>query len=703
MSILDRIRGKDPDAVDESIIKGTFDEYPHLKGMKPKEGYVFHSDYYTVDDQVATVRSYFHDDESRDGYGDFWGVNRIPAGLDDDVTTIGLEQVSRRGEGWIEERLKKADQIEKINEREQAESGNARSQRKRSKVANDVNTASAEIADGAAYLHVHYRMFVRAKDLETLDHTMEKIESMNTENFGTLRMAAYPGEQRRELANAFANNDKKRGKGFDLTSTELSGSYNIVTNGMDDPDGEYIGQMVGDVNSSAVVMNVNGYDSHVVVATSKVHRALGNQNVADMWGSKLGQSALVDNNRVVHIVLNGADLDRLGPKFDALTYRVDMRNGEVNMFEIFGDKEDELTLFSAHISKLALMAEQIFTSEAGERMIARGMLEDLLKNFYIHRRMWVEDAKNHRDDLRVVGIPHDEVPLLHEFIGYLETRHKAVRRTEPVDQNELKAIDVLKAVFTNLLSQNGDLFDQPTSPAIDGARDGRRVVYDFSGIRRRGNGVAMAQLVNVISFAAANLESGGTVIIHGADEIVDPHNEYDKVERSPLSNAVKKYMYDEFESLRRRGGRVVYIYTNVDRMIADKDFNEFDAADYTVLGNMRSGTLVKYQKEMLQAIPRDLKALLLMRDVNYGYIRRGIENVVFAQDLLLGINPEFESVRRKIVTDEERPAAQTKVAQVAAEAPITTSRSTKTRRAVRQKSVKKAATRSSSRKETNNV
>ena len=39
-----------------------FRQYPYLLAMKPKERYIFHSDYFDVDGQVGTVLSFFHVD-----------------------------------------------------------------------------------------------------------------------------------------------------------------------------------------------------------------------------------------------------------------------------------------------------------------------------------------------------------------------------------------------------------------------------------------------------------------------------------------------------------------------------------------------------------------------------------------------------------------------------------------------------------------
>jgi hypothetical protein len=606
-------------------LKGSFDQYPHLLALKPKEKYVFRSDYFEVDDNyVACIMGFFHDEAARDDFGSFWGINRIPNGLADGVTVVVLEQVRRMGEKWIDDHLKTVEKLDKLEEGEQATSGTMRSRRKAAKVADDMEIISGEIQDGASYLHVHNRLLIKAPDLATLDASIEKIGRLFIDRFGTLTVAAYPGEQRQELSKLFAKNEKKRGHGFHFTSIEFAGSHSLVTNGLNDATGEYVGHMVGDVNTSAVLFDVNAYKHHIVVADAGVNEHLSRAHVADMWGSKISQSALLNNGRTVHLVLNGTDLNTVGPALQGLTSRMDMSKGDVNMFELFGDREDELSIFSAHMQKLVLMAEQAYEPTENDRSIIRNELEKTATRFYVDQNMWALNAKENRHRLRIVDIPHRDVPRLQLFVTYLDTQYKSLANGSTSDQGMIQAYSILSSVFQNLLNNNGDLFNTHTNESIDGVRDSRRVIYDFSKLMRRGKGIAMAQLVNIVSFAVGNLGLNDTLLIHGVEHI---------------DEAVKPYIESQLDHLFARGGRVAYIYNDVDKMLGDSGFNRFDAADYTVLGPMRDATVAEYQRQLHQDIPPDLEGLVTRRGENLSYLRRGVTNVVFATDLALGVNP----------------------------------------------------------------
>lgn len=598
-----------------------FSEYPYLLAIKPKEKYVFHSDYFEIDGQVATIMHFFHMDGAADGYPAFWGIGRIPSGMDNDITTICFEQVRRMTKGWVESHSSTAESVAAMNAQESNKGTNSLKQRN-SKKSRELEEIAHEIADNSAYLEAKFKIMVKAPTIEKLDKATVAIARRYVEVFSSLDASPYMGQQRQELTNLFMKNERTPGGAFYFTSPEYAGNYSLVTHGMEDPTGEYVGRMYGDVNNSAVLFSVDGYKHHVVIASEHFNEALNRTPMADYWGSKISQSCLIHNGRVVHILLDGCDLDLLGPKFEGITYKLDMNTGDVNMFEMFGDAKDELSIFAGQMQKLILMAEQAYETTESDRSIIRGSLEEIAEKFYIDQRMWYENAKANRHKVRVVGIDHKQVPKLEMFVSYLDTEHTKCLAADVKDGERAHALGILKATFHNLLSANGDLFNTTTNPAIDGAKRGRRVIYDFSSLRRRGEGVAMAQLVNVIGFAVGNLGEGDTVIFHGADKI---------------ANRVKQYIIDQLDQLYDKGGRAVFLYNNMDRMLGDKQFSHFDKADYTIFGTMTPTQVQSYQKSLGQVIPGDLVNLVQTKNAQLAYLRRDYVNVVFEQDLMLGI------------------------------------------------------------------
>lgn len=600
----------------------SFSDYPVLGDLKPREKYVFHSDYFKVDNRYATIMNFFHTEGATDNFGAFWGVNKVPTGLDNDIQIVIFEQNRRMTEDWVNSHRNTAEGVVKNDTNEQEHHGTISTKGTASKRMADLMETSREIQNGGAYLHVQMRIMVSAPTLEKLDNAVGKISRLYIDRFATINAESYPGEQKRELSTLFAKNSAKLGKGFYMTSQEYAGSYNLVTHGLEDTEGEYVGYMVGDVNNAAVLFNTNGYGHHVVVADEGFTSGLGRQHISALWGSKLSQSCLLHNGRVVHLVLDSTKLGLLGPAFNGLTFKLDLNRGDVNMFEIFGDRKDQLSLFPAQMQKLILMAEQAYETNDSDRAIIRSSLEEVATKYYIDQRMWYANAGQNQDKLRIVGIPHSEVPKLEVFCSYLDMEYKALASTLARDNEKVHAMNILSVTFKNLLSNNGDLFNTTTSDEIDGAKTGRRVIYDFSSLMQRGPGIAMAQLVNIMGFAVNSLGFGDTVIIHGTDKIVD---------------SVKDYIALQFARLYEAGGRVVYLYNDIDKMLNDKEFCQFDKADYAVLGSMPGPVLNKYQELVGSKIPADLAKLIVGKGTANNYIRRGFDNVVFHRELSLGL------------------------------------------------------------------
>lgn len=606
--------------------------YEHLLAIKPRERYVFRSDYYQIDGggACACILSLFHKDETRDEFPIFWGYHRVPRDLPDGVKAVVIETVERRDEKWIDDALKRADKLDRLEEREQNDGGTMSTRRSAAKAADDLFSTVAELQDGASYLNVHNRLLLQAPSLEALDSAVERLGRQYIEDFNaSVTAAAYHGQQRQELSTLLGVNKDKEGKGFGFSSTEYAGSYSLLTNGLTDPAGEFVGQMSGDYNDSAILFEVDRWNHHVVVADSAINHNLGRVQVSDMWGSKISQAALLNNHRVVHLVLNGADLEKLGPPLRGITAKLDMTKGDVNMFEMFGERKDQISLYGVHLNKLVLMTEQALgAADPAAVSIIRSELKDLLTNFYVHMRMWAHAAEENQDKLRLVGLDHNEVPRLQHFVPYLDTMHKSLLEQANADTDAQRAVKTLQGVFKDMLNANSDLFNQHTSYELDATSSARRVVYDFSGLAHRGKGIAMAQLVNVVGFAVSSLQEGDVLMIHGADQITD--------------SQVQDYLKAQFERLFKIGARVAYLYDSPDAMLATAGFNKFERADYTILGPMGKEVVADYERAIMTAVPNELKAMLAAVNLSISYLRRGSVNVVFTTQLSLGL----EKLRR---------------------------------------------------------
>lgn len=636
---LDNDSDEDDDDFDEPEKKGiaklfqkkkpkkeyTFEDNPHLLTLRPHEQYMFFSDYIRIDDDTYTcILAMFHNNGAMDRFGQFWGLNLLPHNLPKTTKVIRFEQVNRMTDDWVGEHQTRAEKVAEANAGEQGRGGTNTTKRKAGRASTDLEVIAAEILNGATYLHVQYRLQVISPSLRELDAAVDQIRKDYIDAFASLTVEPYQGEQKKELSTLLRNNSMKLGTGYYYTSTEYAGSYNLVTHGIEDHDGEFVGHMTGDVNNSAVLFDIDYYPKNIVIADSvfddryqeRVHRS-------NVWGSKIAQAAILNNHKVIHFLLSPVDMNMISPKFESFTNFVNMTKGDLNMFELFGSEEDELVAFPRHLEKIKIMTEQISPPTDDDRTIIRGSLDEVLTRFYIDSKMWVANAQENRDKLRLVGIPHGQVPRLEQLVMNLDQKHKALMASNVVDGEQVHAYGILKTIFRSMLTSNGDLFNTVTSDVFDTVTEKRRVIYDFSELLQRGKGIAMAQMINVITYALSGLGAGDVAIFHGCDNID--------------SKDVKDYLKREFDFLYKRGGRTCLIYDDVSAYMTDLDFNQAIRADYTITSTMAPADADLYEKEFGIELPGSLKSLITAPQSVNNYLHRGVDNIVFKPDLYVGI------------------------------------------------------------------
>lgn len=646
MSVFDTIKQKtNPAAATKKTADEVDDNKPVEKirdskfhnDVSPRNGYVYYGDYFTIDDKAyGCVLTVLHDDGADDRLAPFWGLtlSLIDAGEGlEDVSVRFINQVSRREKSWVESKIDTNEIVVESNSSE-LKGANRGSKEKAADNSSSFTEVSQELNKGASYLDVRLNYLVKAPSLELLDEAIRKINYKLRTTFDTIRVVAKDATQRFEFTHLLRANETKPERAFGFTSDEFGGFSNLVTQGINDLTGQYIGKMTGDVNNSAVVFDVNDYKHSVVIASSaKAHTLTltpeeiapnGGARGSDMWGVKLAQETLKEGGRVVEFVLNDADVMSIGFDLSKITALVSMSDGDVNPFEVFGTLEDEIGQMAVTTEKLVLMISLVGEmTDSPNKARLKGELASLIPDFYRAHNMWVANVTDsrQRDAVRLVCLPHEEYPLLHHFNVYVAQRHHELLTATHNDPKALEVLGELQGIIKQMLVNNGDLFDNHTRSTIDAIRDLPRVVYDFNSLSDRGEGVAMAQFANVLSFAVRTLDEGDTVIFHGAERI---------------TKEMRDYVGKQIENMYSRRIRVVFVYDSVSAAIKDSDFNDLIKADYTLFGAMDSQEIEEYQKRMRVTI-NDALADVLMDDKDYmWFLRRSFQNVVFGCDVCIG-------------------------------------------------------------------
>lgn len=603
----------------------SYEDNPHLLALRPHECYMFFSDYTRIDDNMySCILAMFHNNGATDRFGQFWGLGLLPHNLPKTTKVIRFEQVNRLTDEWVNQHQTRSEKVAEANAGEQGRGGTNTTRRKAGKASTDLETIAAELLNGASYLHVHYRLQVLAPSLKELDAAIDQIRKDYIDAFSSLTLEPYQGEQKKEMSTLLRDNDTKLGTGFYYTSTEYAGSYSLVTHGIEDHDGEFIGTMTGDVNNSAVLFDIDYFPKHIVLADGVFDdRYQDRVRRSNVWGSKIAQAAILNNHKVVHFLLSPVNMDMVSPKFESFTNFVNMTQGDLNMFEFFGDPEAELTLFPKQLEKIKIMTEQISPPTEDDKTVIRDSLSEALTQFYKDSHMWIDNAQYNREKIRLIGIPHEQVPKLEQFVMNLDQKHKALLAASIVDNEQVHAYSTLKSIFRSMLTSNGDLFNTITNSVFDTVTEKNRVIYDFSELLQRGSGIAMAQLVNVVSYALSGLDKGDLAIFHGCDNIT--------------SQEVKGFLRREFDFLYKRGGRTCLLYDDVAAYMQDLDFNQAIRADYTITSTMTPADAALYESSFGIKLPNTLKSLITAPKSDNNYLHRGVDNIVFKPDLYVGV------------------------------------------------------------------
>src|SRR5699024_1065814 len=112
---------------------------------------------------------------------------------------------------------------------------------------------------------------------------------------------------------------------------------------------------------------------------------------------------------------------------------------------------------------------------------------------------------------------------------------------------------------------------------------------------------------------------------------------------------------EQLDRLFDRGGRVAYLYSDVEKMLKESDFNDYGRADWTIVGTLTTATPKEDQGQLRQSLPHQLmKEITRNGSVSQQvqYLRRGVTNVVFRPHYAAGLRIYRKKQWREILGDE---------------------------------------------------
>ncbi|KRL84345.1 hypothetical protein [Ligilactobacillus equi] len=599
----------------------------YLKQISPKKGFTFHSDYFEVGDGVAQILTIVPTKNADRQLPPFWVTRMLPRGLGQNVTARLIQPISTKTEKWTKDNEVKADAA--VRQAYGERKVNDPSNQDIAFQVQDMHQINEDLR-GGQYHGSEYKILLKAPDVETLDSAREQYKLRLKNNFRGLTVEVFEGQQKDDFENLLKSADAQIGHEKKMyTSQELAGGYYLMSKGIDDITGKYVGVSEGDFNNPAMLMDVDDWSRNIVVA-SKFGPRTGSYSTEvfgdhlrsiSLWGVKIAEDAMIQNHRVVHFILNNTDIEdigkrKIGADLSKHTSNINMGKGAINPFEAFGREEDKLNVYPTLTEKLRLMFKEM--SPSLNDVDLNKYFTQLLKEFMEDKGLWKPNAKENIDTISLVGLPHNEYPLLSDFSLYLSTIFTIYQKQG--NQQAIKSLEKIQGVVDRMKEENGDIFDKHTSSVVDNAQTIPQVIYDFASISERGRGIAMAQFINTLGYATQNLHRGDVVIIHGVDQ---------------LAPEVKEFVKDNLQKLTRRDVRIAYLYDNVMSAINDKDFNDLTSADYTLFSAMSSDELEAYKETMKATIPSALENSLISKDDLLYYLSRDREKVLFKLDLIL--------------------------------------------------------------------
>lgn len=604
-----------------------------LSSVSPKEGYRFYSDYFRIDGYYASILTFFHMKGSDRNMPPMWGIRLLPQELGPGISARLITSIRAMPDKWITAHMKNLDFVNNASLNE-AYSGQHESAKLKANFRNrDVYQITQDVTAGDSYLYVSFKILLKAKTLEKLDAARHELTREYDSRFDRIYIKPFDGQEYDDFSHLLDPSTTQIGGNYMFTSSELSGSYNLLSHGIDDSHGDYCGSSIGDINISPVNWDIDNFKSHVIIAADQKAKTLSGYHFpagtrgSGMWGVKLAQDAIFNNHKVVHIVLNNIDLKDIGPDWSGITTVIHMNRGAINPFEMFGSRREQLSVYPAHTQKLRFMAKQI-NSELDSTDLGRP-LGSVIDAFYKYYNMWTDDAKHHQKDLRIVGLRHSDYPQLHDFVSYMETFKKIAQNKN--EQSEVHSLSKLQGAFDSRMEgDNGDLFDQETSRVVNSAPNKQQVIYDFSGLDRRGNGIFMAQLINALGYAISNLGPGDLLIIHGAERI--------RSDNAGANYSIKQYVANVLAQLHDdKDVRVAYLYNSIQAMLDDSKFNNFNSADWILTGYMNNHLISQYRHLLRQRLPQELtNDLSSTTSPLVYYLHRGsADNVLFEANPLI--------------------------------------------------------------------
>lgn len=623
----------------------------HLEEIKPVGNLKFYGSHIRVDGAYASILTFVVTPGVTNSLRPMWGIDLIPKfksnaeELNDKVDVKLMMNISRRSNKWAEDKITNAKEVSDSGEADTARTNQAVENKRFRLRAQQTDEIATELSHNASYLDLSIRIIVKAPTLDLMEEAIFSLQAYYTTIFSTdVSLVPFYGEQDKEYRSMFNLAEDMIGENYQLTSTELAGSYPFVTRGINDDDGTYVGSLTGEVNSDPVLLNTLKFDDLAVVCasgraedvSSRYRKQEHHFKASTAWGVKYAQDALMRGSKVVEFVLNQEDPRKIGASLQTATQHFNVASDDkvgINMLESFDQIGNEHIAFTSLIHKIQTIAKQFSvqqfegdTSQLNNQDLQR--MGDLLEQFYISERMWAEDAKENPDSLRLLGIKSSDVPRLSKFIPFLRSHTeelKAKIARGEASETDIQIADKLLSLFREMADRYSYLFDKYTSINRQQVAVTPRVIYNFGSLESDNRRALMGQFINTFEFGVRSLGAGDVLTIYGVDLI---------------SPSVCEYLNNRFKQLNARGVKIVLLYDDSNIAFggekAHKYHNQWISNATSLLTNSMSvKARAKYEELLDITLPASVRSAMGGGYRHIYFLNRGMDSSLFNWDMNL--------------------------------------------------------------------
>lgn len=322
---------------------------------------------------------------------------------------------------------------------------------------------------------------------------------------------------------------------MDMTSKDAATSAMFVDSGGDRTYGsEYVGVSVGKLIRSHAAYNFMNHQSLFIGNdTTGETSTLGGtvHEPSQIYLSKIASRAyLLAGHKVTHFVLDDAKSVNRLMAFPIKSERkcmADTSQGLLNMLEaidngeLAGHPERILSRFPTHINNIITLLSQ-FRDQARISISDdfANLARDILIDFFVENKYWAYDARYNLNDIRLVGIKHDQFKKLSDFGQYVAQRKRSN------DDPALKsALDELNTIINRNILPTIPALDTKTKPIIDELVKARYRVVDLTGMSVGAVGSIVANpsmnvmMISYLNLLLPSMKNGDVIMIHGISRI----------------------------------------------------------------------------------------------------------------------------------------------------------------------------------------